>query len=166
MYDVITCNPYEEPEDIISLIRLLQKIPKPYYLSVNNLVFFPGTQLYKRATADGTIKSEKDAAYKLNYWDRAKHIRLKRKNAYLVLILNLMRGSVTEKRFGFMPSFLINWLLCPERIERNLRNPFMTEVILNFVEITDLIREKILKPIYRSMPTNFKIWYDKIRYRV
>ena len=50
MYDVITCNPYEKPEDIISLIRLLQKLPKPYYLSVNNLVFFPGSQLYNKAS--------------------------------------------------------------------------------------------------------------------
>jgi len=166
MYDVITCNPYEKPEDIIHLIRLLQKLPKPYYLSVNNLVFFPGSQLYKRAINDGTIKSERDAAFKLNYWDRAKHIRLKEKNAYLVLILNLMRGSVTEKRFGFMPSFLVNWLLFSKRVEKNLRNPSMTKIILNFVEMMDLIREKVLKPTYRSLPINFKIWYDRIRYRV
>ena len=166
MYDVITCNPYEKQEDIISLIRLLQKIPKPYYLSINNLVFFPGSQLYRRAVNDGMIKTEKDAAYKLNYWDRAKHIKLKEKNSYLVLILNLMRGSVTEKRFGFMPSFLINWLLFSKRVEKNIRNPFMTKIALKFVEIIDLIREKILKPAYRSLPVNFKIWYDKIRYRI
>jgi len=166
MYDVITCNPYEKPEDIISLIRLLQKLPKPYYLSVNKLVFFPGSQLYKRAVDDKTIKTEKDAAFKLNYWDRAKHIRLKEKNAYLVLILNLMRGSATEKRFGFMPSFLVNWLLFSKRVEKNLKNPFSTKIVLKLVEIIDLIREKILKPAYRSMPVNFKIWYDKIRYRV
>jgi radical SAM superfamily enzyme YgiQ (UPF0313 family) len=166
MYDVITCNPYETPEDIISLIRLLQKIPKPYYLSINNLVFFPGSQLYKKAVEDGIIKSEKDAAYKLNYWDRAKHIRLKKKNAYLVLILNLMRGSVTKKRFGFMPSSLVNWLLFPPRVSKNLKNPIPTKAVLKFVEIIDLIREKILKPTYRSLPINFKAWYDKIRYRV
>jgi radical SAM superfamily enzyme YgiQ (UPF0313 family) len=166
MYDVITCNPYENASDIISLIHLLQKIPKPYYLSINNLVFFPGSQLYKRAINDGTIKSEKDATYKLNYWDRAKHIRLKEKNAYLVLILNLMRGSVTEKRFGFMPSFLVNWLLFSRRVEKNLRNPLPTKNFLKLVEMIDLIREKILKPAYRSLPINFKAWYDKIRYRV
>jgi radical SAM superfamily enzyme YgiQ (UPF0313 family) len=166
MYDVITCNPYENPEDIISLINLLQKTSKPYYLSVNNLVFFPGSQLYRKAVADGIIKTEKDAAYKLNYWDRTKHIKLKKKNAYLVLILNLMRGSVTERRFGFMPSFLLNWLLIPKRVKKNLRNPFMTNVALNIIGIVDLIREKILKPIYRSSPINFRVWYDKIRYRV
>ena len=166
MYDVITCNPYETPEDIISLINLLQKTSKPYYLSVNNLVFFPGSQLYRRAVADGIIKTEEDAAYKLNYWDRTKHIKLKKKNAYLVLILNLMRGSVTEKRFGFMPTFLLKWLLVPKRVRKNLKNPFMTNLALGIVGFYDLIREKILKPAYRASPLNFKAWYDKIRYRV
>ncbi len=166
MYDVITCNPYENPEDIISLIRLLQKIPKPYYLSVNNLVFFPGSQLYRRAKSTGAIKTEEDTAYKLNYWDRARHIKLKKKNAYLVLILNLMRGSVTDKRFGFMPNFLINIMLKPENVKRNLKNPALTNLILFFVSNIDLIRERILKPFYRSLPINFKVWYDKIRYRI
>lgn len=166
MYDVITCNPYEPPENIVGLINLLQKLPKPYYLSVNNLVFFPGSQLYKKAVADGEIEKEKNFSYKLNYWDRAKHIKLKKKNAYLVLILNLMRGSVTETRFGFMPLFLLKWLLFPKRIKKNLKNTFRTKIVLQIVELNDLIREKIAKPFYRSLPVNFKVWYDQIRYRV
>ena len=40
---------------------------------------------------------------------------------YLVLILNLMRGVATEKKFGVMPNFLINYLLEPERIKSNLK---------------------------------------------
>ena len=116
MYDVITCNPYEKPEDIISLIRLLQKLPKPYYLSVNNLVFFPGSQLYNKAKQDGLIKSKEDAAYQLNYWDRAKHIKLKNKNIYLNLIINLMRGIATETRLSSFAFSSSRWLLsCPLR---------------------------------------------------
>ena len=166
MYDVITCNPYEKPEDIISLIRLLQKLPKPYYLSVNNLVFFPGSQLYNKAKQDGLIKSKEDAAYQLNYWDRAKHIKLKNKNIYLNLIINLMRGIATETRFGLMPNSLLNFLLKEKRIKNNLENPFLANIILAGVSIMDLIRERILMPFYRSMPISFKAWYDKIRYRV
>jgi anaerobic magnesium-protoporphyrin IX monomethyl ester cyclase len=166
MYDVITCNPYEDAEHILDLIHLLQKLPKPYYLSVNNLVFFPGSQLYKRAVEDGEIEKEKNSSYKLNYWDRAKHIRLKKKNAYLVLILNLMRGSVTKKRFGFMPVKLLNCLLNPKRVKKNLKNPSSTKQMLVIVSFMDLIREKIAKPFYRSLSVNFKVWYDKIRYRV
>ncbi|GBE20405.1 MAG TPA: B12-binding domain-containing radical SAM protein [Candidatus Pacearchaeota archaeon] len=166
MYDVITSNPYEQPEDTVDMIRLLQKIPKPYYLSVNNLVFFNGSKLYERAKADGIIKTEKDSAISLNYWDRSAHILLKKKNKYLVLILNLMRGVATENRFGFMPNFLINYLLKPERIRRNLRNESPTLMALKLVSVFDLIREKIAKPFYRSLPLRFRIWYDRARYRV
>lgn len=166
MYDVITCNPYENPDDVISLIRLLQRIPKPYYLSVNNLVFFPGSKLYRKAKEDKIIKNEKDAAYQLNYWDRKAHILLKKKNEYLILILNLMRGVVTDKRFGLMPNSLINYLLNKRRIKKNLKNTFFTLMVLRIIGLSDLVRERILKPTYRSLPINFKVWYDKIRYRV
>ncbi len=166
MYDVITCNPYEKPQDIVDMIRLLQQIPKPYFLSVNNLVFFHGSKLYEQALKDKIIKNKKDDAVTLNYWDRSSHILLKRKNMYLVLILNLMRGSVSESRFGPMPNFLINFLLEQERIEKNLKNTLPTLLVLKIVAVNDLIRERILKPIYRSLPVSFKVWYDKIRYRV
>ena len=166
MYDVITCNPYEKPQDIIEMIRLLQKIPKPYFLSVNNLVFFHGSKLHARALEDKIIQNKADDAVNLNYWDRSAHILLKRKNMYLVLILNLMRGSVTNSRFGPMPNFMINFLLKPSRIKKNLKNPFLTLLFLKLVSVNDLIRERILKPFYRSLPVGFKIWYDKVRYRV
>lgn len=166
MYDVITCNPYEKPEDIINMIRLLQKIPKPYFLSVNNLVFFHGSKLHERAVNEGVIKSKKDSAVTLNYWDRSAHILLKRKNMYLVLILNLMRGVVTEKRFGLMPNSLINYLLKPQRVRKHLKDETPTLLALRILSLTDLIRERILKPFYRSLPVSFKVWYDRVRYHV
>lgn len=166
MYDVITSNPYEEPGDIIAMIRLLQKIPKPYFLSVNNLVFFTSTPLYCKAKEEGIIKQEEDSAANLNYWDRAAHIRLKKKNMYLNLILNLMRGVATETRYGIMPDFLINYLLKEERVKKNLKNTLPTKLALFFVSQADLIRERILKPSFRSMPVSFKAWYDRVRYRV
>lgn len=166
MYDIITCNPYEKPSDIVNLIHLLQRLPKPYYLSVNNLVFFPGTQMYRRAVAEGMIKSEKDSAAQLNYWDRSKHILLKRKNIYLNLLLNLMRGSVTEKRFGIMPNSVLNYLLKEKRIKKHLKNQFPAIMATRVVGVYDMTRERILKPAYRSLPVSFKIWYDKVRYHV
>jgi len=166
MYDVITCNPYEKSEDIINLIRLIQKIPKPFYLSVNNLVFFTGSKLYERAKREGVIKTEKDSAIQLNYWDRSSHILLKKKNKYLVLILNLMRGVATESRFGLMPNSLLNYLLEPARVRKNLKNETPTLVALKFVKLMDVFRERVAKPFYRSLPLKFRIWYDKARYRV
>jgi len=168
MYDVITCNPYEKPKDVIDMINLLRKIHKPYFLSVNNLVFFPGTGLYERAknSKNPILEKQVEQSWKLNYWDRSKHILLKRRNMYLVLILNLMRGSVTERRFGAMPNFLLNYLINPKKVRKNLQNPTLTYIILFFMGIYDNFRENIMKPVYRSLPVSFKVWYDKVRYRV
>lgn len=77
-----------------------------------------------------------------------------------------MRGSVTDSRFGPMPNALVNFLLKPERIKYHLRNPTLTLLVLKLVAVNDLIRERILKPAYRSLSVSFKVWYDKIRYRV
>jgi anaerobic magnesium-protoporphyrin IX monomethyl ester cyclase len=166
MYDVITTNPYEKPEDIINLIHLLQKIPKPYFLSVNNLVFFTSTPLYEQAKKDGIIKKEEDSAANLNYWDRSSHILLKKKNMYLNLIINLMRGVATENRFGIMPNFMIDYLLKPARVYHNQKNKTLTLIALRFLGAIDLIRERIAKPVYRALPLDFKAWYDRIRYRI
>ncbi len=164
IYDVIASNPYEKPEYIIELIRLLQKIPKPYFLSVNNLVFFPGSVLYERAKKDGMVKSEEDAAYKLDYWDRAGHIKLKNMDIYLNLILNLMRGGATKRRMGCFPHPILNYLLEPKRVKKNLKNPKPSKIVLNIVDFNDRLRAKTLKPLFRKLPLNFKLWYDKIRH--
>jgi len=76
-----------------------------------------------------------------------------------------MRGSVTKNRVGLFPNFLLNWLIQPKRVRRNIKNPAFTHFILFFVGIYDLIRERILKPVYRSLPLGFKIWYDQVRYK-
>jgi len=166
MYDIISCNPYETNEDIIQTIRLLQKIPKPYFLSVNNLIFFEGTPLFKKALEDGLIKTYNDTAGTLNYWDRWKHIKLKKKNPYLNLVINMMRGSVTERRFGMLPAWYVNYLTRKDVVSRNVRNESKTYAVGEMVEVMDNTREKIVKPIYRKTPVAFKTFYDKIRYRM
>jgi len=166
MYDMITTNPYEEKEDVLESINLVRRLPKPFFLSVNNLVFFPGSELHQRAVREGIVKNKKDSAFNLNYWDRFEHIKLKKKNAYLNLILNLMRGVCTEKRYGLMPEFVLRFLLKKERVEFNLRNPGFTFAFGFLVQGFDVLREKVMKPLYRSLPVEFKVWYDKVRYRV
>lgn len=170
MYDVITCNPYENSDDVLNMIKLLKKIPRPYFLSVNNLVFFPGSGLYNRAVKDSDLQKQIEVSWKLNYWDRSKHILLKRKNMYLVLILNLMRGSVTKRKFGFFPNFVLDWLIDGKRVERNLKNLRWTYVGLHIMRNFDKLREGFARPIYHMSPLflrNFvQFVYKKVRYSV
>lgn len=165
MYDIISCNPYETSEDILQTIDLIMQLPKPFYCSVNNLVFFEGTPLYKKAVADGFIKGEKDTAGQLNYWDRWKHIKLKKKNAYLNLVLNLMRGPCTDRRYGIIPAGLLKRLISPKVVNFNLKHLLPTYTAGQIVQMADYFREAIAKPVFRMMPVSFKMWYDKVRYK-
>lgn len=165
MYDIIATNPYEDPEDVIETIKLIQQLPPPYYLSVNNLVFFEGTPLYDKAVNEGLIKNGVDSASKLNYWDRWNHIKLKKKNEYLNLVLNLMRGKCNGKRYGVMPSFVLSQLMRPGMIGLNQKTKTFTYFVGYNVMAADYFRENVAKPLYRSMPLGIKVWYDKVRYR-
>ena len=155
----------ENPEDILETIKLVLQIPPPFYLSVNNLIYFEGTPLYRRALADGIIKQESDTAEMLNYWDRWQHIKLKKKNPYLNLLLNMMRGPATKSRFGLMPRSLVKKLISPKLVSFNLKNEIPTKTIGSMVSFMDWGRENVAKPVYRSLPIEFKSWYDQVRYK-
>ncbi|MCK5514526.1 MAG: radical SAM protein, partial [Deltaproteobacteria bacterium] len=46
-YDVILDNPFEEEEDVVNTLRVLEKIPKPFQLQLFTLTFYKGTDLYQ-----------------------------------------------------------------------------------------------------------------------
>jgi hypothetical protein len=77
-----------------------------------------------------------------------------------------MRGVCTEKRYGLMPAFVLNFLLRRKVINFNLKYPQITYFFGYFVQGFDFLRENIAKPLYRSLPVEFKIWYDGVRYRI
>ena len=126
--------------------------------------------MYNRAIKDPELKEQVEKSWKLNYWDRAKHIRLKKNNLYLVLILNLMRGSVTKRKFGFFPNFVLNYLIKEERVKKNLKNPRWTYIGLKIVENFDKLREGFAKPVYHMSPLFLRnlvqFIYKKVRYSV
>jgi radical SAM superfamily enzyme YgiQ (UPF0313 family) len=45
-YDVILDNPFEEEEDVISTLKVLKEIPKPFQLQLFTLTFYKGTDIY------------------------------------------------------------------------------------------------------------------------
>jgi hypothetical protein len=78
----------------------------------------------------------------------------------------MMRGSVTERRFGMLPAWYVNYLTRKDVVKRNVNNENPTYAVGEIVEVIDNTREKIVKPVFRAMPVAFKSFYDRVRYRM
>jgi len=162
-YDVITCNPYEKPEDIINLINLLRKLPKPYRLAVSGLIFFPGTDITNMALRDNLIKKE-DLFLDFDYSsDNGKYLLMRKKNLYLNLIVTLMRGISVGNKIGSIHDSWFDYLLDERRVKKNLRNPSSVILFIRFWMIYNFIKYKIIKKIYENLPKSFKEGYMKVR---
>jgi anaerobic magnesium-protoporphyrin IX monomethyl ester cyclase len=113
LYFLILGNPYEECQDLLDGIRLLEKLPPPFSLRIYNLVFIPGTKLFERAVRDGIIKDVGDSGFELDFlagFDHRTH-NWKRKNLYLNSLMSLMHGKFTHRRIGFIPRRLVPLLV-------------------------------------------------------
>ena len=67
-YHVIIDAPWEEPEDLLDTVRLLARLPKPFGLAIASLVYFPETDLYRRAKAEGRILHEETEIYRRPFY--------------------------------------------------------------------------------------------------
>jgi len=67
VYDIILDNPYETREDVLKTVRLLIELPRPYVIQFFSLTFYPGTEIYERAKADGIIKNVRNMVYRKHY---------------------------------------------------------------------------------------------------
>lgn len=109
-YQFIISNPYEEEEDIIATINLLEKITPPFNASIFNLIYFPGTEMREMVEKDNIYKNiDKKSSNQIS--DDLEHIKFEEKNMYLNSLLRCMGGWSNEKRIGFMPRSIINPLV-------------------------------------------------------
>jgi len=66
-YDVILDNPFEEEEDVIETLRVLQKVPKPFQLQLFTLTFYKGTDIYRMMQEKTGSKGELTIQNYFNY---------------------------------------------------------------------------------------------------
>lgn len=57
-YHVILDNPWERSEDVLATLRLLLDLPGKFKLQISSLIFFPGTELNRKAQEEGLLKDE------------------------------------------------------------------------------------------------------------
>jgi len=66
-YDIILDSPWDTDEDTIETLMFLSKLPTPFQLTLFSLVFFPGTELYRKAKKEGIIKDDLNDVYRKHY---------------------------------------------------------------------------------------------------
>ncbi len=63
-YHVILDNPWETKEDLLKTLHLIMELPRPYWIKLASLVFFPKTGIYERAKREGLIKDDLNEIYR------------------------------------------------------------------------------------------------------
>ena len=66
-YDIILDSPWETDLDQIETLTFLSKLPIPYWIGLFSLVFYPGTDLYRKAKKEGIIKDDLNDVYRKTY---------------------------------------------------------------------------------------------------
>jgi hypothetical protein len=147
---VVTCyffiigNPYENRKDLLETIDLLRSLPTPYILRAYNLVFIPGTILFKKACQDGIIAGLEDSGYELDFLAGLQYRNhpWKSNNLYLNSLIFLMAGKSTPHHLGLMPRILIPILVQPSLIDFNNRHQAMSKALITFARLWIKIRSK------------------------
>jgi radical SAM superfamily enzyme YgiQ (UPF0313 family) len=137
VYFLILGNPYEERQDLLDGVRLLEKLPSPFSLRVYNLVFIPGTKLFERAIQEGIIKDIGDSAFDIDFlagFDHRAH-DWKRKNLYLNSLMSLMHGKSTRWRMGSLPRRTVPILTSPSVVGFCDRHTRIGETIVGLANL-------------------------------
>ncbi|MBW1929147.1 MAG: B12-binding domain-containing radical SAM protein [Deltaproteobacteria bacterium] len=142
-YFFIIGNPYENRDDLLETIDLINQLPTPYFLRAYNLVFFPGSFLYEMALQDGIITSKDDSGYEMDFLaglDYRRH-SWKQKELYLNGLIFLMSGKSNKWRAGVFPRFLLRFLTNSRIVEFNSRRPvFIKAMVLSHMAIIKIRR--------------------------
>lgn len=105
-YDIIVDNPFETAEDKRQGLNLLLKISRPFYMHMFSLIYFPNTNLTKRALQAKLISEDQVEGQSTKSFDQMyvslKHPRSDEDRFWISLY------SLTSKRF--VPKRLIVWL--------------------------------------------------------
>jgi radical SAM superfamily enzyme YgiQ (UPF0313 family) len=138
-YDFIVLNPDERKQDIMDNLQLIKKLPQPFRLHMNSMVYFPGTAAYDRAKAMGiNVEDQRFTYYGL--WTRfgeLRRIKAATKNKYLNTIILLIHGQVNRQRYGNIPARIFNVMTDNKVI--TLFNDKLDELMIFFLAVSRMM---------------------------
>ena len=151
-YDIILDSPWDTNKDAIETLMFLSKLPTPYKLNLFSLLFYPGTDLYRKAKADGIVKNDVDDVYRKHYHGC--------RPTYLNDLHFLLNEYVTIN-VGISPkimSFLVN---------EKMRKLKLSFALYKFLKITlplfktTILTQQLIKHIFKGDLS--KIWNGLVK---
>lgn len=103
-YDVILDNPFESKDDLLALIPVLAAAPRPYFLQLFSLVFYPGTALYRKMLNDYPERTTEYLSKDYHTYNNSSLNRMVRISGYLppCIMKHLVAGyRKGPSRLGF-----------------------------------------------------------------
>ena len=102
-------------DDVLSTIKNLIMLPKPYTVLMFNLSYFDDTELFDQAVSDGIIEEHhKTETYRQTLFHVWKY---KHDSVYLNIVAAMMHGQVKERGpilgtvYGVLPERVLNFLI-------------------------------------------------------
>ena len=102
-YHIITDNPWESRESVLSTVRMLLDTPRPFDLAIGSLCLFPGTALNDKATAEGLLHDEVNQVYR---------------KPFIFPEPNLINWLIYASQLDWMPKEWLENLAQPENLDR------------------------------------------------
>lgn len=134
-HDIIINNPYESRDDLLETIRLVARLPKPYYVSMLTLQFYQGTEIYEKAVKDGMVQGRDETTmHSYNDAPRLFEIVVRRGgDYYLNSLLFWMWGKHTKRLYGAVPAVLVPLLTRKTMIRFFNKRPGLISFINNAI---------------------------------
>ena len=142
-YDFILDNPFEETEDILTNIRFVMDMPRPFHLDLFSLVLFPGTAMFNDVYED---RLERFPDYDLDYMK----LYLEQRPTYLNIVFHLFNRKVPNSVIRFLISKPMVYIFEDKGVGKIF---FIMRDLLRATKIPDLvdsIRGKQATGIYGS----------------
>lgn len=130
-YDAIVDNPFEDENDIIQLLDLVLEIPKPFYLAILSLIFFPKTKITNEVLEKGLIKLDQiegESQKALSQW-------MVTKNYERTAKLSVLYSLITFAQSELMPKDLIE--LMRNKIDILIEKPEILDDIFASINSID-----------------------------
>jgi radical SAM superfamily enzyme YgiQ (UPF0313 family) len=162
-YDIILDSPWDTEQDNIETLMFLSKLPTPYVLNLFSLVFYPGTDLYRKAKKEGIVKNDINDIYH-RYYHGCKPTYLNSLHSLLHDYVSIDIGIspkimallINKKMRLLKLNWILFWIL-------KMLNP-----LFKIVRFAQQVLRDVLKGNWSAVKNNLQIykWYQRKKARI